>query len=86
MYTTEIKNAITPSVWFYNQYNHSQKETDSNLPSRTKIAFLLDSSASILVSIIPTSVMINQMSIVRNHDQHDTSKILTIVNQCEVTI
>ena len=50
------------------------------------IKFLLDSSASILVLIMPTWTMIAQMFNFCNQDQHDTSVTLTIANQSEVPI
>ena len=86
MYTTELTNAITPPSWFYNLYIHTQNETDSNLPSRLEIAFLLDSGALILVLNVPNYMMITRMFNDCNQKQHDTSKTLTIANQSEVSI
>ena len=76
----------TATSWFHILYIHSQNETDSNLLSRLEIAFLLDSGASIVVLNIPTYTMITQMLNVCNHDQHDTSRKLTIANQSETPI
>ena len=48
-YTTEMTFATNPNKWFYILCIHSQYGTDSKLPSRLEIAFLLDSDASSLV-------------------------------------
>ena len=76
---------ITPTGWFYNMFVHSQNKSDSNLPSRLEIAFLLDSGASILVPDIPVSMVITQMFNVSNYDQNDTSETLTIASQSEIS-
>ena len=78
MCTTEFTNASTPTGWFYILYNHSQNETDSSLPSRPEIAFLLDSGESILVFKKPTYRVFTEIINFCNHDQHDTSKTLII--------
>ena len=85
MFTTEEKSAITPLCWFYILYIRFQNETNWNLPSRVEIVFLLDSGEIILVLNIPPCMMITQMFNVWSHDQHDTSKTMTIANQSEVS-
>ena len=80
---TEMTNDITPTSWFYNRFIHSQNETDSNLHSRLEIVRPLESCASISGTNKPTYTKIIQMFNVCNHDQHDTSKTLTIANYSE---
>ena len=43
MYIPETTSALAPIGWFYILCIHSQNETDSYLPSRLEIVFLLDS-------------------------------------------
>ena len=86
MYITRKTTAITPSNWFCNLHSHSQIQTDSDLLSRLQIIFLLNSGASILVLIITTYMMITQMFNFCDHDQHDTSKTLTIANQSKTQL
>ena len=85
MKTTEMRNGITPKSCLYTLYIHSaQNETDSNLPSRLELAFLLDSGASISRLDIPAYRFITQMFNVCNQDQDDTPKTLTIANHSEI--
>ena len=86
MHCTELTNATTPTSWFLKLYVHCQNETDSHLLSRLQIAFLLDSSASILVFHLPTYLMITQILNVCNRNYHDVSKTLAITNQCGVSV
>ena len=86
MYTAKITNTLTPTNWLYNLYVHSHIETASNLLSRSEIISVLDGGALILVLNLPNFLMITQIFIVCNHDQHDTSKTLTNANQSEVPI
>ena len=78
MYTTEKTNDKTPTIPFYNLYNLSQNETDSNLTSRMEIAFLSDSGAFNWVLDIPTYKMITQIFNVCNHDQHEKCWLLQV--------
>ena len=80
MYTTETAEALTPTSWFSNLYFHSQNETKSNSSSGQEVFLPMESSASISVLRIPTYIMITQTFSVCNHDQHDTSRTLTIPN------
>ena len=86
MYITKKTTAISPSNWFCNLHIHSQIETDSNLLSRLQTVFLLNSVAFIFVLIITTYTMITQMFNFCDHDQHDTSKTLTIANQSKTQL
>ena len=61
MYTNEMAIVITPMTSFYISYNHSQKETVSNLPSRLEVGFLLDSGASFAISSERTHMKITQI-------------------------
>ena len=49
-------------------------------------AFLLGSGAFILLPDIPTYKIITQIFNVCNHDQHETTKMLTLASQSEVPI
>ena len=82
-YTTEMTKSISRTSWFYILYTHSQNKTDSMLPPRLEVVFLLDRSAAISVLKIPILMMITQIFNVCNHGQHDTSTTLTIANQFE---
>ena len=81
-----MKTAITPTNWFYKLCIQSENKTDSNLHSWLEFAFLLDSGASISVLNLPACMMITQIFNVCNHDQHNTSKTLTIADQSEIPI
>ena len=80
----EVSNAKTLKIWFFNLEIQYQNKTDSNLPSRLEIGLLLDGGASILVLKIPTYMMVTQMFIVSKHDQHDTSRTLSITTISDV--
>ena len=71
-------------VGFCFLYIHSHNRTNSNLPSRLELAFLLEIRASFPVPNAPIYMMITQIFNVSPHDQHDTSKMLAFVNQSEV--
>ena len=75
-----MTNAETPTSWFYILHIHSQKRTNSRLPSRLEFAFLLDNVSSLSVLSIPTHTMITRVFNVFNQDQHDKSKTSTLAN------
>ena len=79
-----MTNAISQASWFSIMFLLSQNETNSKYSSRLEPAFLSESGASVSVLNIPTYILINRLFKVRNYDQHDTSKTLTIANQSEV--
>ena len=66
-----MTSASTPTSWLYILYLHSQKETHSNSISSLQTDFLLD-SATFPVPNIPTYLIITELFIVCNPDQHDT--------------
>ena len=89
---TAVANAVTPTSWFYTLYVHTPSSiVQKDNPSRLKIAFLLDSFASISVLNYPTYITLTKLLDIRpNHTsdikpQH-TSKTLTVANQTEVPI
>ena len=86
MYTTKIVNAKTPISLFCGRHIQSENETESSLPSRREIAFLLDSAASIPVVEIPSYTTFNDMFNVCSQDQHYISKMFRIANQFESPI
>ena len=71
-----MTNAITPPNWFDILLIRSQNETDSNLPSRLGIAFLLDSGASISLLTQSICTIFTQMFHVCNQAEQDPSKTL----------
>ena len=73
-----MKNARTQTNWFRILNSNSQNETDLYLPSRLEIVFLLGSRAPISVLDIPADMTITQLFSVCDHDQHDTSIMMTI--------
>ena len=86
MYPTKITNTINPTSWLFKVSILSQKETDSNTPSRLEIIFPLDRCASIFVLRKPTYTVASQIFNFCNQDHQDTSKTLTIEIQAEVPI
>ena len=81
---TQVIKAISLTSWFYILIIHSQNESQSNLPTKLEITFLMGSGSSIPVPTISTYLMITPLFRVCSHDQHDKSKMLAIANQSEV--
>ena len=80
---TAMANAVTPTSWIYTLYVHTPSSiTQRDNPSRLKIAFLLDSGASISVLNYPTNITLTKLLDIRPNQtsdigQHHTSKTLT---------
>ena len=66
---TAMANAVTPTSWFYTLYVHTPSSiAQRDNPSRSEIAFLLDSGASISVLKNPTYITLTQLLDIRpNH-------------------
>ena len=68
-------------IFTYTRYNKS------DVPSRLKILFLLDSGASISLLIYPTYIALaKRPNITNNNTTPNTSKTLTVANQTEVPV
>ena len=89
---TAMANAVTPTSWFYTLYVHTPSSiVQRDNPSRLKIAFLLDSGASISLLNYPTYITLTKLLDIRTNHTSDikpqnTSKTLTVASQTEVPI
>ena len=91
---TAMAIAVTPTSWFYTLCVHTPSSiTQRDNSSRLEIAFLLDSGASVIISVLnyPTYMTLtkrleNRPTHTSDTGPHNTSKTLTVANQTEVPL